>query len=191
MSRTYDLTGRRVAILATDGFESSELLRPLEALRAAGAEAQVVSISETSERIRGWADGDWSDTIDVDATVDEVGADDFEALVLPGGVINPDRLRRDADAVGFVHDFFESGKPVSAICHGPWMIVEAAAAKGRELTSFASIRTDMENAGANWVDEEVVVDQGLVTSRSPADLDAFIDKTLEEIEEGVHAGQHA
>lgn len=186
-----DLTGHSVAILATNGFEESELFEPLEALREAGAEPTVVSLPETSEKIRGWSGGNWGESIEVDTTVENASPDDFDSLVLPGGVMNPDRLRMDSDAVGFVRAFFEEGKPVAAICHGPWMIAEANAASGRRMTSYASIRTDLENAGADWVDREVVVDQGLVTSRSPADMDAFVAKMLEETTEGVHAGQHA
>ncbi|CAN5717064.1 type 1 glutamine amidotransferase domain-containing protein [soil metagenome] len=190
-SQGYDLSGRTVAILSTDGFEESELLHPLEALREADATVKVISIPASSKSIRGWADGNWGESVKVDAVVSDVSAEDFDALLLPGGVINPDKLRMDSDAVDFVRAFFAAGKPVAAICHGPWLLVEADVARGRELTSWASIRTDLENAGANWVDEEVVVDQGLVTSRSPEDLDAFVDKMLEEIAEGVHRGQHA
>lgn len=186
------LDDRTVAILATDGFEESELTSPLDALRSAGADVSIVSIQDTPDSIRGWDKGDWSSrTVPVNGTVGAMDVDRFDALVLPGGVINPDRLRRSEDAVAFVRGFFEAGKPVAAICHGPWMIVEAGAAKGRKMTSFASIRTDLENAGATWVDESVVVDQGLVTSRSPKDLDDFNAKMVEEIAEGVHAGQHA
>jgi protease I len=186
------LDNRNVAILATDGFEESELTSPLEALRSAGANVSIVSIQDTPDSIRGWDKGDWSSrTISVDGTVEQMQVDRFDALVLPGGVINPDRLRRSEAAVAFVRGFFEAGKPVAAICHGPWMIVEAGAAKGRKMTSFPSIRTDLENAGATWVDESVVVDQGLVTSRSPKDLDDFNAKMVEEIAEGVHSGQHA
>jgi len=188
---TFDLSGRKVALLATHGFEYSELSEPLTALERAGADATVVSLPESDAEIRGWSDGNWADSIAVDATLDQVSADDFHALVLPGGVMNPDRLRRFDVAVDFVRSFFSEGKPVSAICHAPWLIAEAGAADNRRMTSFASIRTDLENAGANWVDEEVVVDQGLVTSRSPADMDAFVAKMLEEIAEGRHAGQHA
>lgn len=187
----YDLSKRTVAVLATDGFEESELTKPLDALVQAGADAKVISLSSTSDRIRGWAGGDWSGKVDVDGVVSDVSADDFDALVIPGGVMSPDTLRMDSDAVDFVRAFFASGKPVAAICHGPWLIIEAEAAKGRQMTSYPSIRTDLENAGARWVDEEVVVDQGLVTSRSPEDMDAFVDKMLEEIEEGIHRGQHA
>lgn len=186
------LNDRNVAVLATNGFEESELTSPVEALRSAGASVSIVSIPDTPDAIRGWDKDDWSSrTIPVDGTVEEMEVDRFDALVLPGGVINPDRLRRNEAAVDFVRGFFEAGKPVAAICHGPWMIVEAGAARGRRMTSFSSIRTDLENAGATWVDESVVVDQGLVTSRSPKDLDDFNAKMVEEIAEGVHAGQHA
>lgn len=192
MFNGHDLTGRQVAILATDGFEEVELTTPLEALREAGADPRIVSIPDTSRSIRAWAGGEWGGEMDVDGVVgDDLTADDFDALVLPGGVINPDRLRRNDEALEFVRSFFESGKPVAAICHGPWMIAEAGAAEGRRLTSWPSLRTDLRNAGAEWVDEEVVVDAGLVTSRGPDDLDAFVDKMLEEIGEGVHRGQHA
>lgn len=190
-STPHDVENRRVAFLATHGFEHSELVEPLEALREAGADTTVVSLPDSNEEIRGWSDGDWAGSVPVDTTVDTADASEYDALVLPGGLINPDTLRQSEDAVEFVNDFFEAGKPVAAICHGPWMIVEADAARGRTMTSYPSIRTDLKNAGAHWVDEEVVVDQGLVTSRSPADMDAFIYKTKEEISEGKHAGQHA
>jgi len=183
------LDGSRVAILATHGFEAVELYRPLEALREAGADTSIVSIARSADRIRGWEGGDWGDELDVDGTVDDLSADDFDALVLPGGVMNPDKLRMDERAVAFVRGFFAAGKPVAAICHAPWMLVEAGVANGRTLTSYPSLRTDLQNAGARWVDEEVVVDAGLVTSRSPDDLDAFVDKMLEEIQEGVHTPQ--
>ena len=190
MANRRDLSSKRVAIIATDGFEDVELRKPLEALRDEGADVKIISLPGASS-IRAWKDGDWAGTIDVDVTVDDAKVDDFDALVVPGGVINPDRLRRHEKAVSLVRDFFEAGKPVAAICHGPWLIAEAGAADGRKMTSFPSIKTDLKNAGAEWVDSEVVVDQGLVTSRSPDDLPAFIDKMLEEIAEGVHAGQHA
>lgn len=191
MSYERDISSRSIAILATNGFEESELFEPLEALREAGADAKIVSLSDTPGSIRSWAGDDWGKTIDVDQTVDQTSSRSFDALLLPGGVMNPDRLRLDEDAVSFVREFFAEGKPVAAICHGPWLVVEADAAKGRRMTSYPSIRTDLENAGAQWIDDEVVVDQGLVTSRSPEDMDAFIEKMLEEIDEGVHAGQHA
>lgn len=186
-----DVSQRSVAILATDGFEESELFEPLEALRDSGADVTIVSIPDTPASIKGWSGEGWGRSVEVDETVDEVDSADFDALVIPGGVMNPDRVRRDPDAIAFVRDFFTEGKPVAAICHGPWLIVEADAARGRRMTSYPSIRTDLENAGAEWIDDEVVVDQGLVTSRSPDDMDAFIDKMLEEITEGEHAGQHA
>lgn len=191
-TQDYDLKERRVAILATNGFEQSELSSPLDALKAAGADVKIVSISDSSKEIRGWDKNDWSkDTMKVDGTVPNMKADDFDALMLPGGVINPDKLRMNKDAVAFVREFFEAGKPVAAICHAPWLIIEAGAADGRRMTSYPSIRMDLKNAGATWVDESVVVDQGLVTSRSPKDLDDFNAKLLEEVAEGVHAGQHA
>jgi protease I len=174
----------RIAILATDGYERSELRRPLEELRARGATVEVVS-PEDGE-IRSWDQKDWGDSVSVDRALAEARVDDYDALVLPGGQINPDVLRADAAAVSFVRDFVASGKPVAAICHGPWLLVEAAALRGREATSYASIRTDLENAGALWRDAEVVVDQGIVTSRKPGDLSAFIDKIVEEVEEGRH-----
>ncbi|MBN7812562.1 type 1 glutamine amidotransferase [Algoriphagus sp. H41] len=177
----------RVAILATHGFEESELLEPKRALEKEGAETFV--ISPEHGQIKGWKDGDWSDAIPVDARVDQVSPVDFDALLIPGGVINPDQLRRDMGAVQFVRAFFEEHKPVGAICHGPQLLIDAEVTKGRILTSFSSIRKDLENSGASWVDEEVVVDQGLVTSRSPKDLPAFNKKIVEEFREGKHAGQ--
>lgn len=179
------LNGRRVAILATDGFEQSELLEPQKALVDAGAEVSVISLKKGS--IRGWDEKDWGRKVDVDLIVKDARAEDFDALLLPGGVINPDLLRRDEDVLRFVRAFFSARKPVSAICHGPWTLIDAGVVKGRKMTSYASIQTDLKNAGAIWTDEEVVVDAGLVTSRSPADLDAFIKKTIEEIAEGPHA----
>ncbi|MEX2471551.1 MAG: type 1 glutamine amidotransferase domain-containing protein [Gemmatimonadota bacterium] len=188
----YDLEGQTVAILATHGFEESELLVPAEALRRANATVKVVSLPASAETIRGWADGEWgTEDVSVDMSVDDASASDFDALVLPGGVRNPDKLRMHPRAVSFVRDFFEQHKPVAAICHGPWMLVEADVVRDRTVTSYPSIRTDLENAGAHWVDEEVVVDQGMVTSRTPKDLSAFVDKMLEEIAEGAHVGQHA
>lgn len=184
---SYDLNGMKVAVLATDGFEASELNEPVAALKDAGAEVHIVAPESGS--IRGWDGGDWGDSVPVDYTVDEVTSDHYRALVLPGGVMNPDSLRAHDGAVEFTRSFFDDGKPVAAICHGPWMLAEADVLDGREVTSWPSIRTDLENAGARVLDDEVVVDQGLVTSRHPGDLPAFIDKMLEEIAEGVHAGQ--
>lgn len=185
---SYDLSNRKVAIVATDGFEASELLEPLEALRGAGANVEVLSV-RGKESIQAWEDGQWGEMLPVDGTVDEREADDFDGLVIPGGVMNPDKLRMNDEAVAFVRDFFETGKPVAAICHGPWMVVEAEAARGRKMTSYPSLRTDIENAGGDWIDEEVVVDAGLVTSRGPDDLEAFIARAIEEIHEGVHAAR--
>jgi protease I len=189
--KKYNVKGRRVAILATHGFETSELLEPLKALQKAGADATVVSLPESDEQIRGFKNGQWSGEVTVDATLPSVSASDFDSLLLPGGLMNPDRLRSFDSAVEFVRGFFEAGKPVAAICHAPWMLIEADVVEGRTLTSYPSIRTDVENAGGTWQDEAVVVDQGLTTSRSPEDLPAFIDKMLEEIAEGAHEGQHA
>ena len=182
-----ELNGKRVAILATDMFEQVELVEPRKAVEQAGADVDLVSL-ETGE-IQGFNHYDKADTFSVDRAVADVSADDYDALLLPGGVGNPDTLRADEDAVAFVRSFFEQGKPVAAICHGPWMLVEADVARGRELTSFSSIKTDVKNAGGNWVDREVVVDDGLVTSRSPDDLPAFCAKVVEEFAEGKHEGQ--
>jgi protease I len=179
-----DLSGRKIAILATDGFEQSELTQPQRALKEAGATVQVVSPERGA--IRGWKEKDWGDEVPVDVALDEARPDDYDGLVLPGGQINPDKLRMEPAAVEFVRAFFEAGKPVGAICHGPWLLAEADVARGRTLTSYGSIRTDLKNAGANWVDREVVVDQGLITSRNPDDLDAFCAKLIEEFAEGRH-----
>ena len=183
------LNGKKVAILATDGFEQSELMEPKKALEAAGAQTHVVSLK--SGEIKGWDDKNWGDSVKVDVTIDAASAADYDALVLPGGVMNPDTLRTNEAAVGFVRDFFAAGKPVGAICHGPWTMIEAGVVEGRTVTSWPSLKTDLENAGATWVDQEVVCDQGLVTSRKPADLPAFNAKLIEEIGEGKHDGQTA
>lgn len=179
-----NLNSKRVAILATDGFEQSELEQPLNALREAGAEVDIVSTHNGS--IKGWHDGNWGNEVNVDKTLAQVGSKDYNALVLPGGVINPDKLRNDKDAVAFVNAFFDEKKPVGAICHGPWTMIETGKLKGRKVTSYPSLRTDLTNAGAEWVDEEVVVDQGIVTSRNPNDLPAFCNKMIEEVREGKH-----
>jgi protease I len=184
---THDLTGKRVAILATHGFEQSELTSPRDAIKKAGGKPVVVSPESGS--VRGWDENDWGDPVDVDQPLDESSPDDFDALVLPGGVMNPDKLRVDETALRFVRGFFEQHKPVAAICHGPWTLINAGVVDGRTVTSYHTIKRDLVNAGANWVDEEVVVDNGLVTSRHPGDLDAFNDKLLEEIVEGKHAKQ--
>ncbi|HEU5396698.1 MAG TPA: type 1 glutamine amidotransferase domain-containing protein [Verrucomicrobiae bacterium] len=183
----HNLEGKKVAILATDGFEQDELLSPQEALQSANAEVKVIAPGEG--KIKGWEYTDWGKKVKVDLTLDQARPEDFDALFLPGGVINPDHLRRDPKAVQFVKTFFQTGKPVGAICHGPQMLIEADVVRGKKLTSFPSIKTDLKNAGAEWVDQEVVVDNGLVTSRSPDDLPAFNAKLIEEIAEGVHLRQ--
>jgi len=182
-------TTRRIAILATNGFEERELSSPREAMLKEGFDVDI--ISEETGSIRAWRDGNWSNTFDVDRTIDNVSAKDYDALVLPGGVINPDMLRRNEDALIFIRDFFKQSKPVAAICHGPQLLIEADVVNGRTMTSFHSIKTDLKNAGALWVDEDVVVDEALVTSRTPNDLPAFNDKLIEEIREGKHELQHA
>ena len=180
---------KKVAILATNGFEESELKSPKEYLEEQGWTAHIVSLKSGS--IKGWADGNWSGEYNVDKTLDEVSSADYHALVLPGGVINPDLLRREDSAVQFVKSFFAEKKPVAAICHGPQILIDAEVVEGRKLTSFFSVKKDLINAGAAWVDEEVVVDNGLVTSRTPDDLPAFNKKMVEEIKEGKHELQHA
>jgi protease I len=174
-----DLNGKKVAFLATDMVEQVELTEPWKAVEGAGAEIDLVSLEEGE--IQGFNHYDKADKFPVDRTVEEASAGDYDALVLPGGVGNPDTLRTDENAVRFVRDFLEAGKPVAAICHAPWMLVEADVARGRTLTSYWSIKTDVRNAGGNWVDEKVVVDGNLVTSRSPDDIPAFNEKLLEEL----------
>lgn len=176
---TTDLAGARVAILATDGFELSELRSPKEALTSVGARVDIVALR--GGKIKGWQDGDWHGTENVDLVVADAHVADYHALVVPGGVINPDKLRMDVEAVSFVRAFVDAGKPVCAICHGPWLLAEADVVRGRKVTSYRSIRTDLINAGAEWLDKEVVMDQGLVTSRSPADLPAFNLRVLEVV----------
>jgi protease I len=186
---TKSIQGKRVAFLATDGVEQVELTDPWDAVSAVGAKPELVSIK--SGQIQAVNHDEKADKFDVDKLVSEANAEDYDALVLPGGVFNPDALRMNEEAVDFVRDFFKQGKPVAAICHGPWMLVEADVVDGRTLTSFPSIKTDVRNAGGNWVDKEVVVDNGMVTSRSPHDLPAFSAKLIEEIAEGIHSEQHA
>jgi protease I len=183
------INNRKIAILTENGFEESELLSPRKALEEAGATVHIVSPEK--EKVRAMKDHEWSVECKVDKNITEAHADDYDGLMLPGGVINPDKLRTNPDAITFVQDFFKAGKPVAAICHGPQTLINAGVVKGRKMTSYHSVKQDMINAGANWVDEEVVVDQGLVTSRSPKDLPAFNAKMVEEFAEGVHAGQHA
>jgi len=176
------LNGKKIAFLATDGVEQVELTQPWKAVLDAGGEPHLVSLK--AGKIQGFNHFDKADTFKVDERVGEVSSDDYDGLVLPGGVANPDALRMDEDAVGFVSDFFEQEKPVAAICHAPWMLVEADVVDGRTLTSWPSLKTDIENAGGTWVDEEVLVDGNLVTSRKPADLKAFCAKAVEEFAAG-------
>ena len=184
-----ELQGKKVAFLAADTYEESELKKPWQALEDAGAELTLVSLEQGEITALNERELKPGATHPVDKVVGEARAGDYDALVLPGGVGNPDKLRADPDAVEFVRAFFEAGKPVGAICHGPWTIVEADVVRGRTLTSYPSIKTDIRNAGGTWVDEEVHVDQGLVTSRKPDDIPAFNEKLIEEIAEGRHAEQ--
>ena len=183
----HDLSGKKVAILVAHGFEQVELTEPREALQEAGAEAHIVS--PVDGKVKGWQHDHWGDEFEVDVRLGDADPHEYHALLLPGGQMNPDNLRADEAAVSFARSFFEAGKPVAAICHGPWTLVEADVVRGRRMTSYTSIQTDLKNAGAEWVDEEVVVDQGLVTSRNPDDLPAFNRKMIEEFAEGRHEGQ--
>jgi protease I len=191
------LSNKKIAILVTDGFEQAELMEPLKALRAAGATVEIISPSEGAAktqkpgRVKGWDHTDWGKTVDVDTDLKNARAEHYDALVLPGGVMNPDKLRQSKSAVAFIKSFVDAGKPIGAICHGPWTLIEAGGVKGRTLTSWPSLQTDLRNAGANWVDKEVNVDNGLVTSRKPDDLPAFNAKLIEEIAEGRHAKKAA
>ncbi|MDB5305403.1 MAG: intracellular protease, PfpI family [Phycisphaerales bacterium] len=181
------LSGKKVAILVADGFEHVEMTEPRKALEDAGAGVDL--ISPNPDRVRSWKMTEWGDYFDVDTPLDQANPDDYDAIHLPGGVINPDKLRTIPQAVEFVKAFFRAGKPVASICHGPWMLIEAEAVEGRTVTSWPSLRTDLKNAGANWVDQEVVVDGGMVTSRKPDDIPAYNSKMIEEFAEGVHAQQ--
>ena len=180
-----ELKGKKIAFLVAEMFEEVELTKPWKALEDAGAELTLVSLEDGE--VQGFDHYDKAGSFKVDKTVEEVVASDFDNLVLPGGVGNPDNLRQDENAVRFVRDFFEQGKPVGAICHAPWTLIEAGVVRGRTLTSFPSLQTDIRNAGGNWVDKEVVVDNGLVTSRKPDDIPAFNRKVIEEFYEGRHA----
>ncbi|MHC1765930.1 MAG: type 1 glutamine amidotransferase domain-containing protein [Verrucomicrobiia bacterium] len=179
------LAGKRVAILVANGFEQIEMTDPRNALERAGAETTL--ISPCKDKVKGWEHTDWGNEFAVDIPLSQAHPEDYDALLLPGGVMNPDHLRENPAAVAFVRSFFESGKPIGAICHGPWTLAEAGVVRGRRMTSYPSIKTDLINAGADWVDEEVVVDSGLVTSRKPHDLPAFTRKLIEEFSEGTHA----
>jgi protease I len=179
------LAGKRIAVLVADGFEQEELTSPVEALEDAGAETEIVSPAEG--KVKGWKHTDWGHKFNVDVPLIEANPALYDALLLPGGVMNPDKLRRDPAVLDFVRSFFTDGKPVGAICHGPWTLIDAGVVQGRRMTSYHSIQTDLKNAGANWVDEAVVVDNGLVTSRKPDDLPAFNTKLIEEIGEGIHS----
>ncbi|HEX6291508.1 MAG TPA: type 1 glutamine amidotransferase domain-containing protein [Herpetosiphonaceae bacterium] len=181
------LNGKKVAILVADGFEQVELTEPKKALEQAGAQTQIVS--PVSGQVKGWQHTEWGEQFPVDVPLSQANPDDYDALLLPGGVMNPDKLRRNQQALEFVRSFFAAGKPVAAICHGPWTLIDAGLVKGRTLTSYESIQMDLKNAGAQWVDQEVVVDQGLVTSRKPDDIPAFNRKMIEEFAEGRHERQ--
>ena len=178
------LEGKKVAILATDGFEQVEMTKPREALDEAGAETKIVSLK--SGKIQGMHHADKGDKFDVDLTLDEARPEEFDALMIPGGLMNPDSLRSNVDALEFTRHFFREGKPVAAICHGPWVLIDAGVVRGRILTSWPAIKTDVKNAGGKWINEEVVVDNGLVTSRKPDDIPAFNKKMIEEFCEGRH-----
>jgi protease I len=183
---TDNLRNKRVAALVDHGFEQSELVEPKKALEQAGATVDIVS--PRSGKVKGWQHADWGDEIAVTRRLEEVNADDYDALLLPGGVMNPDKLRANPAAVQFVKRFVDSGKPIAAICHGPWTLIEAGGVKGRKMTSWPSLQNDLRNAGATWVDEQCVVDNGLVTSRKPDDIPAFNKKMIEEFAEGIHKG---
>lgn len=178
------LNGKKVAILVTDGFEQVEMTEPRQALDQAGAQTHLIAPREG--KVKGWNHTEWGDQFNVDLPLDGARPEDYEALLLPGGVMNPDKLRMDGRAVEFARHFVESGKPVAVICHGPWTLIEAGVVRGRRMTSYESLKTDLRNAGAEWVDEPVVVDRGLVSSRKPADLRPFIARMLEEFREGAH-----
>jgi deglycase len=183
------LNGKKVAILTDNGFEEEELTSPKRALEEAGAEVQIVSLQK--DKVKGWNHDHWSIELPVDVNLEDANKDDYDALMIPGGVINPDQMRRHHEYVDFARHFLESGKPVAAICHAPQLLIETGLLRERDVTSFRSIKTDLVNAGAYWHDEEVVTDNGIVTSRSPEDLPAFNKKMIEEIAEGIHKKRHA
>ena len=179
-----ELQGKKIAFIATEGVEEVELTEPWNAVEEAGAKPELISIADGE--VQAWQHFDKGGSFKVDKTIEEAHADDYDGLVLPGGVANPDQLRMDENVVSFIRDFAASGKPIGVICHGPWTLIEAGVAKGRTITSWPSLQTDLRNAGANWVDEEVIVDAGLVSSRKPDDLPAFNTKIVEEFAEGPH-----
>jgi protease I len=178
------LLGKRIAALVDDGFEQAELMEPKKAFEAAGAKVDIVSPQK--DKVKGWQHTNWGDQVTVDRPLEQARESDYDGLLLPGGVMNPDHLRSNARAVEFVRGFVQSGKPIAAICHGPWTLIEANGVKGRRVTSWPSLQTDLKNAGAMWVDEPVVVDKGLVTSRKPDDIPQFNKAAIEEFAEGVH-----
>jgi protease I len=178
------LSGKKVAILVEQGFEQVEMTQPKQALEQAGAKTQIISPQQG--KVKSWEHTNWGKEYPVDVNLDQAKPEDYDALLLPGGVMNPDHLRRNEKAVQFVKSFFEAGKPVAAICHAPWTLIDAGVVSGRSMTSYPSLKMDLINAGANWTDQEVVVDNGLVTSRNPNDIPAFNDKMIEEFAEGVH-----
>ena len=180
---TTNLSGKKIAILTDNGFEEVELTSPKQALEQAGAVVHLVSMQQS---VKAWAHDHWGQELPVDVNLQQANAEDYDALLIPGGVINPDEMRRHKEYVAFAAEFLESGKPVAAICHGPQLLIETGMIKNKEMTSFPSIKTDLINAGANWTDKEVVVDDGLITSRSPQDLEAFNKKIVEEFAEGVY-----
>lgn len=182
---TDTLSGKKVAVLVENGFEQVEMTEPREALEDAGAGTDLISPEQG--KVKGWQHDKWGDSFDVDVPMDQADPDDYDALLLPGGVMSPDKLRMNEKAVQFVRAFVEAGKPIAAICHGPWTLINAGGVSGRTMTSWPSLQADLQNAGANWVDREVVTDQGLVTSRKPADIPAFNRKMVEEFAEGIHA----
>ncbi|HLG83699.1 MAG TPA: type 1 glutamine amidotransferase domain-containing protein [Bradyrhizobium sp.] len=184
-----DLNGKKIAILATHGFEQSELEFPRDQLKRAGATVEVISLK--AGEIRGWDMKDWGRPVKVDKVLDQASASDYDAIVLPGGQINPDLLRVEPAALQFIKDIFNAKKVVAAVCHAPWLLIETGIAKGRKMTSYKSIKTDVINAGAKWEDAAVVVDQGVITSRNPGDLDAFSKKIIEEVKEGRHSQRSA
>jgi protease I len=186
-----DIKQARILIMATDGFEQSELMVPQEKLSDAGATVEVAAPKSRmkSGKIYGWDENDWGNTVSVDKDIEDVNPADYDALVLPGGQINPDKLRVEPKAIEIIRAFYSSGKTVAAICHAPWLLIEAGIIKDKKCTSYHSIKTDVINAGGQWRDETVVTDHGLITSRNPGDLDAFVNKIIEEVREGSHAGR--